>query len=51
MPIRRVKPTSNARRGLSYLDTSDLTKKRPEKRLTEGLRKTGGRSGSWTRRG
>ena len=24
MPIRRVKPTSNARRGLSYLDTSDL---------------------------
>lgn len=44
MPIRRVKPTTNARRGMSYLDTSDLTRKRPEKRLTEGLRKTGGRN-------
>ena len=44
MPIRRVKPTSNARRGMSYLDTSDLTKKRPERRLTEGLRKSGGRN-------
>jgi large subunit ribosomal protein L2 len=44
MPIRRVKPTSNARRGASYLDTSDLTRKRPEKRLTRGAGKTGGRN-------
>jgi large subunit ribosomal protein L2 len=44
MPIRRVKPTTNAQRGLSYLDTSDLTRKRPEKRLTRGMRKTGGRN-------
>ncbi len=44
MPIRRVKPTTNARRGMSYLDTSDLTRKRPEKRLTQGLRKSGGRN-------
>ncbi len=44
MPIRRVKPTTNGQRGLSYLDTSDLTKKRPEKRLTKGLRKSGGRN-------
>ncbi|MFV1958150.1 MAG: 50S ribosomal protein L2 [Planctomycetota bacterium] len=44
MPIRRVKPTTNARRGMSFLDTSDLTKKRPEKRLTVGLRKSGGRN-------
>ncbi len=35
---------TNGQRGLSYLDTSDLTKKRPEKRLTKGLRKSGGRN-------
>jgi large subunit ribosomal protein L2 len=44
MPIRRVKPTSNARRQITFLDTSDLTKKRPERRLVEGLRKHGGRN-------
>jgi large subunit ribosomal protein L2 len=44
MPIRRVKPTTNARRKITFLDTSDLTKKRPEKRLTSGLRKSGGRN-------
>ena len=44
MPIRRVKPTTNGQRGLSYLDTSDLTKKKPEKRLTRGMRKSGGRN-------
>ena len=44
MPIRRVKPMTNAQRGLSYMDTSDLTRKRPEKRLTKGLRKSGGRN-------
>jgi large subunit ribosomal protein L2 len=44
MPIRRVKPTTKARRTITFLDTSDLTKKRPEKRLTQGLRKSGGRN-------
>jgi large subunit ribosomal protein L2 len=44
MPIRRVKPMTNGQRGLSYMVTSDLTKKRPEKRLTHGLRKSGGRN-------
>lgn len=44
MAIRRVKPITNGQRGLSYLDTSDLTKKRPEKRLVKGLRKKGGRN-------
>ena len=44
MPIRRVKPITNGQRGLSYVDTSDLTKKAPEKRLTKGLRKSGGRN-------
>jgi large subunit ribosomal protein L2 len=44
MPIRRVRPTTNARRKITFLDTSDLTKKPPERRLTEGLRKHGGRN-------
>ncbi|MDF1700877.1 MAG: 50S ribosomal protein L2 [Planctomycetota bacterium] len=44
MAIRRVKPVTNGQRGLSYIDTSDLTKKPPEKRLTQGLRKSGGRN-------
>ncbi len=44
MAIRRVKPITNGQRGLSYIDTSDLTRKPPEKRLTRGLRKTGGRN-------
>lgn len=44
MPIRRVKPMTNGQRGLSYMVTTDLTKKRPEKRLTQGLRKSGGRN-------
>ena len=45
MPIRRVRPTSNGRRSITFLDTSDLTKgKRPERDLVEGLRKHGGRN-------
>lgn len=44
MPIRRVRPTSNGRRSITFLDTSDLTKKRPERALVEGLRKHGGRN-------
>jgi large subunit ribosomal protein L2 len=44
MPIRRVRPTTNARRQITFLDTSDLTRKRPEKRLTEGKPRHGGRN-------
>jgi large subunit ribosomal protein L2 len=45
MPIRRMRPTSNGVRQSSYLDNSDLTRgKRPEKRLTEALSKSGGRN-------
>ncbi|MGE0192273.1 MAG: 50S ribosomal protein L2 [Planctomycetota bacterium] len=44
MPIRRVKPITNGQRGLSYVDTSDLTRKAPEKRLVTGARKSGGRN-------
>lgn len=44
MPIRRVKPVTNGQRGLTYLDTSDLTRKPPEKRLVRGQKKSGGRN-------
>jgi large subunit ribosomal protein L2 len=44
MGIIKVKPTSPGRRNATYLDNSDITKKEPEKSLTVGLRKTGGRN-------
>src|ERR687893_1922416 len=44
MPIRKPKPTSPGRRFVSYADFSGLDKKRPEKGLTEGLKKSGGRN-------
>ena len=45
MPIRRVRPTSNGTRQITFLDNSDLTRgKRPEKALTEALPKSGGRN-------
>src|SRR5918992_3600124 len=44
MPIRKPKPTSPGRRFVSYADYSELTKKEPEKSLTEGLKKSGGRN-------
>jgi large subunit ribosomal protein L2 len=44
MPIRKPKPTSPGRRFVSYADFSGLDKKRPEKSLTEGLKKSGGRN-------
>lgn len=44
MPIRKPKPTSPGRRFVSYPDFSEITTTKPEKSLTEGLRKTGGRN-------
>src|SRR5215213_4105363 len=44
MPIRKPKPTSPGRRFVTYADFSELTKKAPEKSLTEGLKKSGGRN-------
>ena len=44
MPIRKPKPTSPGMRFVSYADFSGLTKKRPEKGLTEGLKTSGGRN-------
>jgi large subunit ribosomal protein L2 len=44
MPIRKPKPTSAGQRFLSYPDFSVITKTEPEKTLTEGLKKSGGRN-------
>ncbi|MBA3338097.1 MAG: 50S ribosomal protein L2 [Chloroflexia bacterium] len=44
MPIRKYKPTSPARRSMSVSTFEEITKKRPEKSLTEPLRKRAGRN-------
>ncbi len=44
MPIRQFKPTSPGRRGATGYTFEEITKKKPEKRLTEPLKKSGGRN-------
>src|SRR2546426_886166 len=44
MGIRTVKPTSPARRYLTYVTYEELTKKEPEKRLLTPKRRTNGRN-------
>ncbi len=44
MALKTFKPTSPSRRNLVQVDRSELYKGRPEKSLTEGLTKTGGRN-------
>ena len=44
MSIRKPKPTSPGRRFVTYADFAEITKKTPEKTLTEGLKKSGGRN-------
>ena len=44
MAIRKPKPTSPGRRFVSYSDFAEITRKRPEKSLVEGLKKSGGRN-------
>ncbi len=44
MPIRKYKPTSPARRSMSVSTFEEITKKKPEKRLTTPLKKTAGRN-------
>src|ERR671920_1417443 len=44
MAIKRHKPTSPGRRFAMWSDRAEITKKKPEKSLTEGLRKSGGRN-------
>src|SRR5215212_287064 len=44
MPVRRFKPTSPGRRHMSVSDFAEITKSKPEKKLTEKLTKKGGRN-------
>ncbi len=44
MPIKKVKPTSAGRRFITFADFADVTKTEPEKSLTVGLTKSGGRN-------
>ena len=44
MAIRKPKPTSPGRRFATYSDFAEVTKTTPEKSLTEGLKKSGGRN-------
>jgi len=44
LPIRKYKPTSPGRRGMTVSDFSELSKKKPEKRLVAPLNKSGGRN-------
>ena len=44
MPIKKVKPTSPGRRFITFSDFAEVTKTTPEKSLTEGLTKSGGRN-------
>jgi large subunit ribosomal protein L2 len=44
MPINKVKPTTPGRRGMSFDDFSDITKKKPEKKLIVIKKNKGGRN-------
>ncbi len=44
MPIKKVKPTSPGRRFITFADFAEITKTEPEKSLTVGLTKSGGRN-------
>ncbi|HYV48042.1 MAG TPA: 50S ribosomal protein L2 [Myxococcaceae bacterium] len=52
MALKKYKPTSAARRLMTVQDFSDITRDRPEKKLTQAMRKSGGRNvhGHITRR-
>src|SRR2546423_944059 len=44
MPLKRPKPTSPGRRLDTYCDFAEVTRSEPEKSLTEGIGKSGGRN-------
>src|SRR3954454_16385778 len=44
MPVKRHKPTSPGRRFATWATNDELTDKEPERGLTEGLKKSGGRN-------
>ena len=46
MALKQYKPNTPGQRGLVLVDKSDLYKGKPEKKLTEGLSKNGGRNHS-----
>src|SRR5208282_5510368 len=48
MPVKTFKPYTPSRRQMTMADFSWLTQKAPEKSLTVGLRKTGGRNNTGT---
>src|SRR5438067_13675245 len=44
MPVKTYKPTSPGRRGMSVSTFEEITKSKPERSLTEALKKTAGRN-------
>src|SRR5579864_4098425 len=44
MPVKTYKPTSPGRRGMSVSTFEEITRKKPERSLTEPLKKTAGRN-------
>lgn len=44
MAVKKVKPTTPGRRSAKFDDFSDITKKKPEKRLVKAKRRTSGRN-------
>src|SRR5256885_16411141 len=44
MPLKRHKPTSPGRRFATFSDFAEVTRSKPEKALTEGISKSGGRN-------
>ncbi len=44
MPVKTYKPTSPGRRGMSTVSTDDITKTKPERRLTKGKKQKAGRN-------
>src|SRR3954467_12602800 len=44
MPVRKHKPTTPGRRFATWADNREVTKTTPEKSLTEGIKKSGGRN-------
>jgi large subunit ribosomal protein L2 len=44
MPVKKYKPTTNARRGMSVLKFDEITKTVPEKSLVKPIKKSGGRN-------
>ena len=44
MPSKKLKPTTPSRRYMTISSFEEITKKKPERKLTVALRKTGGRN-------